>query len=306
MPWSVQKDDRCPASRPWAVVKEADNSLEGCHVSKADAQKQQAALYAQDSSSNISANVTGSVVIRSAPKDDLIRMTPLELTDLVLDRDGEGGDGGEGATVGLLHGYAAVFNRETLIDSWEGTFRETIKPGAFKRTLQNSGDKVKVLFNHGFDPSIGDKPLGKPRKIVEDSVGLYHETPMDDTSYNRDLASSLRSGAIDGQSFRFSVVREEWDEPDDKLPLRSILEAKLYEFGPVTWPAYEATTAGVRARDAFVAWRQANGNKTYSFGPVDSDTPDEGEADPPILALRTAKPLKDLAYAQEQVRRLMQ
>ena len=33
-----------------------------------------------------------------------------------------------------LEGYAAVFNAETVINSWEGNFREQIAKGAFART----------------------------------------------------------------------------------------------------------------------------------------------------------------------------
>ncbi len=207
-----------------------------------------------------------------APRDDLIRMTDLAVTDIEF-RDGDGdGDG----RIGTLVGYAAVFNVDTVINSWEGRFVERIAPGAFSKTLRERGDKVKVLFNHGFDPTVGDKPLGKPAVQREDSKGLYVEVPLDDTSYNRDLVASLRSGALDGMSFRFSVKREEWAEPDDdnELPIRTIKEVQLWEYGPVTFPAYEATTAGVRGRDAYQAWRQTRtGGK--------SDAADIGTSDDP-------------------------
>lgn len=162
-----------------------------------------------------------------------------------------------------LEGYAAVFNRWTEIESWwEGHFLERLAPGAFDDTLAKRGDRVKVLFNHGFDPSIGDKPLGKPARMEPDETGLWTETPLDRTSYNDDLIESLRSGAIDGMSFRFRVTEEEWkDTPDPSddnprgLPERTIKGLDLYEYGPVTFPAYEATTAGVRSADVFRAWR---------------------------------------------------
>lgn len=191
----------------------------------------------------------------SAPTTDLVRMVPLARASVTVARaedDTEGADG-----LGTLHGYAAVFDVDTVIDSWEGRFVERIAPGAFKATLKERGDRVKVLFNHGFDPSIGDKPLGKPTRMEEDDEGLAVEVPLDDTSYNRDIAASLRSGALDGMSFRFSVTDESWDEPKDKaaLPVRTIKGVELYEFGPATFPAYEATTAGIRSRDAFLAWR---------------------------------------------------
>lgn len=203
-------------------------------------------------------------------RDDLIRMVELPVAEVEF----RASNNTDSASLGTLEGYAAVFNNDTLIDSWEGTFNERIAPGAFTKTLQDRGDKIKVLFNHGFDPSIGDKPLGKPRAMEERSRGLWVEVPLDDTSYNRDLVASLRSGALDGMSFRFSVVREEIDDSAD-IPLRTLREVKLYEFGPVTFPAYEATTAGVRAREAYQAWRTAH--PTESTGPSGIDV-DESDA----------------------------
>jgi hypothetical protein len=187
------------------------------------------------------------------PTDDLVRMLPVVRADLRVVRAEEGAETG----LGTLYGYAAVFGIDTVIDSWEGRFVERIAPGAFAGTLAERGEQVKVLFNHGFDPSVGDKPLGKPARMEEDQKGLLVEVPLDDTSYNRDIAASLRSGALDGMSFRFSVTDESWDEPKDKaaLPVRTIKGVELYEFGPVTFPAYEATSAGIRSREAYASWR---------------------------------------------------
>ena len=116
----------------------------------------------------------------------------------------------------------------------------------------------------------------------EDKRGLWVEVPIDDTSYGRDIVASLRSGALDGQSFRFSVKAEKWDDPKDPngIPTRTIREVELFEFGPVTFPAYEATSAGVRSRDAYAAWRMAH--------PLTTDTaPGPATADP------TAEPVSD-------------
>lgn len=214
------------------------------------------------------------------PRDDLIRMVDLPTAQIEFRADESDGLG-----LGTLTGYAAVFNEETIIDSWEGQFVERVAPGAFRKTLADRGDRIKVLFNHGFDPSIGDKPLGKPSVQEEDERGLRVEVPLDDTSYNRDLVASLRSGALDGMSFRFSVTREEWDDTDDDdraLPIRTLKEVRLYEYGPVTFPAYEATTAGVRARDAYQAWR----TQKISDRPDAAleGTSDESNTTPPIEA----------------------
>lgn len=185
----------------------------------------------------------------AAPRADLIRMaTGLEV------RASADGDGR------TLVGYAARFNSDTVINSWEGQFIERIAPGAFKRTLKNNGDRVKILFNHGMDPSIGDKPLGRATVMREDAQGLYVEVPLSRTSYNNDLIALLEDGAIDGMSFRFSVPEggDAWEQPKRKgqLPVRTLNEVKLAELGPVTFPAYQSTTAGVRSREDFAVWNQ--------------------------------------------------
>ena len=52
------------------------------------------------------------------PTADVVRTAPFALR--------AAGPAGDGNT---LDGYAAVFNRETVIDSWEGRFQERIPPG---------------------------------------------------------------------------------------------------------------------------------------------------------------------------------
>lgn len=184
------------------------------------------------------------------PKDDLVRAVfgRAEITD--------------GRT---LVGYPVVFDTFTTINSYEGQFRERIAPGALNRTLANNGDKVKVLFNHGMDPAIGEKPLGKASVQQVDSRGLYVEVPLSDTSYNNDLIALMRDGALDGMSFRFSVVDETWNTPKTGLPERTITELKLYEYGPVTFPAYEATTVGVRSHVDYGTWRALSDEQRRSI-----------------------------------------
>jgi HK97 family phage prohead protease len=160
-----------------------------------------------------------------------------------------------------LVGYAAVFNEWTTIDSWEGRFLERVAPGAFKRSLDHRG-APKVLFNHGMDPSIGDKPLGRAT-AVEDDHGLLLTVPLSDTTYNRDLKALIADGALDGMSFRFSVPKggDRWDDSPkrsasnpDGLPERTLVEVNVPEAGPVTFPAYEATQVGIRSAAAYVSW----------------------------------------------------
>jgi HK97 family phage prohead protease len=150
------------------------------------------------------------------------------------------------ASPGTLVGEFSLFDQWYEINSyWEGRFLERIAPGAFKRTINNrSGETpVRCLLEHGYDPTVGDKPLGVPSILEERGTGCYAETPLFDTSYNRDLAPALAGGAY-GQSFRFQVLRDEWveePEPSDHnpkgIPERTVTEVRLIEYGPTVFPA---------------------------------------------------------------------
>jgi HK97 family phage prohead protease len=177
------------------------------------------------------------------PRENIVRSAPgIEFT-----RSGESG-------MPTLRGHFSVFDTWTTIDSaWEGTFRERVAPGAFSKTIQENRNNIKVLFQHGKDPQVGDKPLGAISDLREDERGAYYEVPLLDTSYNRDLLPGLEAGLY-GASFRFKVLREDFDRNPERsdhnpegLPERTIKEAALYEFGPVTFGAYPTATAGVRS-----------------------------------------------------------
>lgn len=152
-----------------------------------------------------------------------------------------------------LDGYAAVFNEWTQIDSYEGSFREQIMPGAFKRTLDH---RMPVLqFDHGSHPLIGSIPLGRITSITEDAHGLRVKARLSDNWLVEPVRDAIRDGAIDGMSFRFSVPAngDTVVKGSDGILERSINEIALYEVGPVIWPAYDKTSVGVRSREAFDA-----------------------------------------------------
>jgi HK97 family phage prohead protease len=167
----------------------------------------------------------------------------------------------ESASGTTLFGHFAVFDQWTQIDSmYEGRFMERVGDGAFTRTFGERRDKIRVLYDHGKDPFIGNKPLGAPDVLrVDRGVGAYYESELFDASYVRDLLPALRAGQL-GASFRFRVLDEEWVDPKrstewnpDRLPERTLLDVELYELGPTTFGAYEGATAGLRsATDDFL------------------------------------------------------
>lgn len=178
----------------------------------------------------------------------------------------------EDGSLGRLWVRFSPFNTPYEINSfWEGRFIEHTEPGAFKKTISESKRtdgtfSTKVLFNHGGDFNIGDKPLGVPDRMSEINADGYHgpelEANLLDTSYNRDLLPGLRANAY-GSSFMFEVIRESWNnEPEasdtnpEALPERSIQEVRLFEAGPVTWPASPTASAGMRSRCLTDGWME--------------------------------------------------
>lgn len=167
-----------------------------------------------------------------APKNNVCRAAAFEL---------RGDPAGDGFT---LEGYGAVFGEATRIDSWEGKFDETIAHGAFAKTI--SERKPVLQFDHGRDAATGSVPIGAVEELREDKHGLFVRARMHDNARVEPIRQAIASGAIDGMSFRFRVIREEWDESGD-IPVRTISEVELFELGPVVFPAYQSTSVGVRS-----------------------------------------------------------
>lgn len=150
------------------------------------------------------------------------------------------GDGGQ-----VITGYAAVF--ETLSEVIWG-FREKISRGAFTAVL---GDDVRALWNHDPNYVLGRTKSGTLR-LSQNDVGLRVDVDVPDTTWARDLVESIKRGDVTGQSFAFSIAvgDDEWQKVDG-ADVRTITKIKrLYDVGPVTYPAYPDTDVVARAGES--------------------------------------------------------
>lgn len=182
-------------------------------------------------------------------------------------RAADDGARGDGLT---LDGYAAVYNTPTLIDSWEGTFYEQIKRGAFAKTIRENTPVLQ--FDHGRHPLIGSIPIGTIKSLREDDHGLAVNARMSSNWLTEPIREAIQEQSIKGMSFRFEVIKDEWRTSDGKLvsnveelqkllwdagdrgPLqRTLKEVRLRELGPVVWPAYTETEVSLRSREVLDA-----------------------------------------------------
>lgn len=160
----------------------------------------------------------------------------------------------------VVVGYASVFYNAadpgTEYELWPayGTWPrvvERILPGAFDGRL---ADDVRGLFNHDPNWLLGRNKAGT-MKLAVDEIGLRYEITPADTQAARDVLEHIRRGDLTGSSFSFSVGEQRWTEGAD-LEVREIVKVDgLYDVGPVTFPAYTATSTGVRS-DAVAARRR--------------------------------------------------
>lgn len=174
--------------------------------------------------------------------------------DLSIVPEFRNADEGDEDFLGEIEIKFSPFGKWYEINSfWEGRFLESTRRGTFKKTFAERGEQIKILFEHGYDPNIGNKVLGPTRGLSEGKDSPRGIIPLYRTQYNQELLPGLRHGSY-GSSFRFQVIKEEWnDEPGrsdhnpEGLPERTITEVRLFEFGPVTFPANPEATAKLRS-----------------------------------------------------------
>lgn len=150
-------------------------------------------------------------------------------------RDVEARADGEGMR---LAGYAAVFNDSSV----PLPFKESIAPGAFRKTLSETPD-VRLLINHEGLPLARTK--NGTLKLEEDDRGLRFEADLADTQEGRDIYELIKRGDVDQMSFAFRVIRQKWNDDRSR---RVLTEVSLSDgdVSVVTYPAYPTTTVEAR------------------------------------------------------------
>ncbi len=97
----------------------------------------------------------------------------------------------------------------------------------------------------------GAMTVNRTLALQEDKRGLYMQADPMDTQVCRDVITEVRSLALNGQSFSFDIETDTW-RMENGVQLREIIKvARLYDVGPVVFPAYPATD--VKARSLMVA-----------------------------------------------------
>ena len=132
----------------------------------------------------------------------------------------------------LFTGYASVFNKGYGVRDQRGQYTETIKPGAFKKTLKEQDD-VRFLVNHDGIPLA--RTSSGTLELEEDDYGLFVKAELDPSNPTvAEIASAMKRGDLNEMSFAFAAIRDDFDAREEN---REVTEARLFDVSVVTYPA---------------------------------------------------------------------
>lgn len=124
---------------------------------------------------------------------------------------------------GRFAGYASIFG---VVDNQN----DRMEAGAFRETLKDNTQGIRLLWQHNFE-----EPIGVFTLLREDARGLYVEGKLLlDVQRAKEAHALLKAGAICGLSIGYVPVKYRID-PDTGV--RVLQEVALYEVSLVTFPA---------------------------------------------------------------------
>ena len=121
---------------------------------------------------------------------------------------------------GIVKGYASVFDNKD-------SDNDIIRKGAYSKTIQENGRRVKYLYQHDMD-----KPLGKMVHLEEDAKGVVFEAQIAKTRLGEDVIELIKAGVITENSVGILPLQKEMVDG-----IRNITEVKLFEVSAVTLAA---------------------------------------------------------------------
>jgi hypothetical protein len=120
----------------------------------------------------------------------------------------------------IVKGYGSYFNNQ---DS-DG---DIIRMGAYRKTIEENGNRVKYLYQHNMM-----QPIGKMKELYEDEKGLVFVAEVPKTSLGKDVIELMKAGVITENSVGILPIVKE-----DKGQYRELREVKLFEISAVTMAA---------------------------------------------------------------------
>ena len=163
-----------------------------------------------------------------------------------------------------VRGHAAVFNQKSEEIFGLKGMREVVMRGAFEKALKR--DDIYALWQHDVRLVLGNNRAGT-LSLKEDETGLLTETIFPNTEETRYYFELIKRGDVHHMSFGFSPTVQPTYRTEGEEEIRELLEVKLYDISPVTFPAYTQTDVAVRAQFLAEELREFKKSKGKTISP---------------------------------------
>lgn len=140
---------------------------------------------------------------------------------------------------GEIEGYVSIYGNKDLNG-------DIVEPGAFTKTLQESGGEVVLLLHHDRTRPIGTARLTDDAKGLRLNGTIETDLPDGSLAHRQAMKKMLK-----GLSIGYRTVKEMWD---DATKAYRLYEVKLFEASMVTIPANPLTLIeSVKSDAEFIA-----------------------------------------------------
>lgn len=157
MPYHVTKSSSCPASKPYAVVKNADGKVMGCHASESDANDQLAALYANEGDQVTTPISLAAPQVTGGAYEDFAQMQGEPWTGVLAVEGVETGDGREFSPNSLTWTGEPMALRWNKIDSHGGVPQtQAVNVGRIDQVYRDPAQPNFIMGKGVFDMQSPD------------------------------------------------------------------------------------------------------------------------------------------------------
>jgi HK97 family phage prohead protease len=207
MPWHVTKSDQCPDSKPWAVVKDDDDEIEGCHETQDAANAQLRALNAAEM------GIDHSDILELE-----IRLDADESPQFRVNKTAR-------RLAGLVMPYGVVATDSRGMGQWR-----------FQRGSLNWKDasRVKLLRDHDIS-----QPVGRAVSLDDRADGLYGVFQVARGSAGDEVLMLAEDGVLDGFSAGPLIEPDGWQADPSDRGVRLVYNGRLVETTVTAIPAYD-------------------------------------------------------------------